>query len=78
MAWNLIRCGLILLCCYQVYGTFLDVNQAERMLLNHPERHQVTSAPVDIAGVVSVLQRRTGSRDYWLALLFVLALSPYK
>ena len=78
MVWNLIRCCLILLCFYQVYGTFLDVNQATRMLINQPERHQIAPLPVDTARVIGVLERRAGSRDYWLAALLVLALSPYR
>jgi len=48
------------------------------MLINQPERHQIAPLPVDTARVIGVLERRAGSRDYWLAALLVLALSPYR
>ena len=81
LLWNLARAALILICGYQLVGTSMDSQQAERMLgmtelsSEHHEPIPVTSETIQ--SVQQVLHRRNQSSLYYAGLLVILALSPY-
>jgi len=85
MVWNLTRCILILLCCHRLVLALLTIQKAERMLTMQregPDSYLETQKPVDVnievKSAVDVLREQGDAPYCWLALLTLLALSPYK
>lgn len=77
--WNITRCALCILCCYQLILFVLDAKQAERMLYRRegPDSYLQTQKAIDLEQIDRVLNRRGQSSLIWLGLLTLVALSPY-